>query len=187
MISGIYFIIHGKSMKRYIGQAENLDKRLKGHWSRLKNNTHDNDHLQNAYNKYGRDAFFVATTPCSIEDLTEREQYFIDTMWDMSYNICKIAGKPPSAAGNTWNRGRKHTKPVWNKGIPASAEARAKNSASNKGRTPWNKDKKGTGLHPVWKHAEEIKALRVAGLSYICIAKNYDCGRDTIRTICLSQ
>lgn len=134
MVSGIYFIIHGKSMKRYIGQAKDLDRRLEQHWKKLSNNKHENSHLQRAYNKYGRDAFFVASTPCAIDDLNEREQYFIDTMWDMSYNICKAAGKPPGFKGRKHSEEHKAKVSAIHKGKTVSAETRAKLSAVHKGK-----------------------------------------------------
>ena len=52
MKSGIYCIINNVNNKIYIGQALNLKKRFKEHKRTLKNNTHANEYLQNAYNKY---------------------------------------------------------------------------------------------------------------------------------------
>jgi len=182
MTSGIYFIVNSKDMKRYVGQSVDITKRLSEHWGKLKHSKHDNAHLQNAYNKYGRDAFFEISTPCSIEDLTEREQYFIDTMWDMCYNICKIANTPPS-----W-RGKKRG--------PQPAETKAKISAANKGkqssqygrpRTTMEKKKiSAGGRGPIWQHADEIKTLRSTGLLYREIAERYSSSGETIRRICLS-
>lgn len=132
MASGIYFIVHRDSMKRYVGQAKDIARRLTVHWRRLSKNEHENKHLQRAYNMYGRDAFFEISTPCSIEDLTEREQYFIDTMWDMCYNINKIADKPPGM------RDKKH-----------SDKSKAKMSAAKKGKPSSRKD---------YKHSDKVKA-----------------------------
>jgi group I intron endonuclease len=147
MVSGIYFIVHRDSMKRYVGRSKNLKKRISNHLSQLKYNKHTNQPLQNAYNKYGKDAFFVVSTPCSIEDLTEREQYFIDTMWDMSYNICDISINPPTQRKpHTEETKLKISKA--NKGRKHSAEHRAANSARQKG----NQNMKGK------KHSDESKA-----------------------------
>jgi group I intron endonuclease len=175
MASGIYFIVHRDSLKRYVGQAKNIALRLQGHWRHLAENKHDNIHLQNVYNKYGRDAFFEISTPCSIEDLTEREQYFIDTMWDMCYNICKIANVPPSLKGKKLSDEHKAKIGAAHKGKkrkPRTAEHRAKLGASNK--------------HRLWQYQDEIRALRATGLSYDKIARKYICHGGTIRRICLS-
>jgi group I intron endonuclease len=79
--SGIYKIIHKDSGKYYVGRSSNLEKRLKEHLYNLVNNNHHNNNLQNAWNKYGKDAFeFVVTE--YIENntflLKESEQKYLD-------------------------------------------------------------------------------------------------------------
>ena len=154
-------------MKRYIGQAKDLDRRLGQHWKQLEQGTHRNKPLQNAYNKYGRDAFFVATTPCSIEDLTEREQYFIDTMWNMSYNICKVANVPPNVKG----------RPSPLRGRPGASKGRP---AHNKGKPSPNKGKR---FSPAYLYADEIIADKTAGLSLNALIKKYKTSLYTIKDI----
>lgn len=78
MKSGIYIINNKINNKVYIGQSVNMDKRIKKHFNSLENGTHYNEHLQNAFNKYGRDNFLVdVLEECSIEELNEREKYYI--------------------------------------------------------------------------------------------------------------
>ena len=55
MESGIYCIINKINNKIYIGQSKNLLKRRKEHKKGLKFGTHHNDHLQKAYNNYGKE------------------------------------------------------------------------------------------------------------------------------------
>lgn len=50
---GIYKITNTANGKVYIGQSIRLSQRLNDHYLALKNNYHSNQHLQNAYNKYG--------------------------------------------------------------------------------------------------------------------------------------
>lgn len=57
MKSGIYIITCLVSGKYYIGRAINWKDRLYGHKTKLKSNSHDNIHLQNAYNLYGMENF----------------------------------------------------------------------------------------------------------------------------------
>jgi len=194
MVSGIYFIYHRESIKRYVGQAKNLDKRLQDHWRDLENSKHDNKYLQRAYNKYGRDAFFIVTQQCSIEELTILEQYFLDTMWDSKvlYNICKVANVPPSWKGkkrkprtaehSANNSAAQKGKPkphsaqhilnrsAARKGIPMSSEQKAKISAANR--------------HPAWQFADEIRAERATGKLFKEIAVMYECGIGTVQRIC---
>ena len=50
--SGIYCIINIQNGKKYIGSSKNIRKRAE-----LRHNNHDNQHLQNAWNKYGEEKF----------------------------------------------------------------------------------------------------------------------------------
>jgi group I intron endonuclease len=72
--SGIYKITNRANGKIYLGQAINLDKRLRQHKSELRNNKHKNNHLQAAYNKYGASAFtFEPILYCDESLLNEYE------------------------------------------------------------------------------------------------------------------
>ena len=90
--SGIYCIENTKSNKKYIGQSVNIEDRWRKHISELNNKTHHNDHLQNAWNKYGEDCFkFYVLEYCDISDLDEKERYYIGlyntTDRDSGYNL----------------------------------------------------------------------------------------------------
>lgn len=75
---GIYIIKNKVNNKVYIGQSVDIDKRIKKHFNLLENKTHYNEHLQNAFNKYGRNNFFVdVLEECPVEKLNEREKYYI--------------------------------------------------------------------------------------------------------------
>ena len=106
-VTGIYLIYNTVNNKSYIGSAVNIYKRIFGkssisHLKTLSENKHHNQHLQNAYNKYGADAFtFDVLEVCDKEKLIEREQFFLDTLLlakdkeqfaIKAYNICPIAG-----------------------------------------------------------------------------------------------
>lgn len=88
--SGIYCITNVINNKKYIGQTYSLKYRWKRHKSDLKNNCHSNKHLQNAWNKYGKDAFqFSIIELCPIEELSNKEKYWIqyyDT-FNSGYNL----------------------------------------------------------------------------------------------------
>lgn len=55
--SGIYQIKNLVNGKSYIGSSNNIKKRWTVHISRLNKNRHANPHLQNAWNKYGKNNF----------------------------------------------------------------------------------------------------------------------------------
>lgn len=83
--SGIYCIHNIKNDKRYIGQSRDMRCRIASHKTALKNNHHENKHLQRAWNKYGKDSFkFEIICECPIELLDNNEIYYID-FYD-SYN-----------------------------------------------------------------------------------------------------
>ncbi len=94
---GIYRITCIVTGKFYIGSAVNLRKRQKDHRHLLNQGTHRNPKLQNAWRKYGKDAFSfdileLVLTP---ELLTAREQYWFNKLkpFDKNgYNIDRVAG-----------------------------------------------------------------------------------------------
>lgn len=85
--SGIYKIVNTVNGKFYIGSAMDFYVRLHNHKSELKRNVHPNCHLQRAWNKYGEGVFVCSVLEfCDKNKLTEREQYYIDTL-KPQYNI----------------------------------------------------------------------------------------------------
>ena len=126
--TGIYAIVNKVNGKFYIGSAGYICEypshsgfytRWKNHVHDLNLNEHGNPHLQNAWNKYGADAFkfqileFVESDKC-----IEIEQTYLDLFpvgdRGLVYNICFTAGS---------TLGRKH-----------STESRRKMSESQKGK-----------------------------------------------------
>jgi len=99
--SGIYKITSCIDNKVYIGSAKSIRYRINRHQNDLVNNHHHSLHLQNAFNLYGIDNFFVEILEyCETNNviLIEREQYYLDLFkpWikENGYNICEIAGSP---------------------------------------------------------------------------------------------
>lgn len=97
----------------------NIKKRWRCHKLDLKLNRHHCKHLQNAYNKYGLNAFefnIVQNVDPIREDLLAAEQKWMDNSLNL-YNTCKIAGsaqgikltKEQRAAISRGNKGKKRT------------------------------------------------------------------------------
>ena len=83
-ISGIYKIENAVNGKIYIGQSCNLKQRINEHKRNLKNNEHQNNHLQLSYNKYGIENFgYSITEECDENIIDDREIY-----WIAFYNCC---------------------------------------------------------------------------------------------------
>jgi group I intron endonuclease len=113
----IYKIENKVNGRKYIGQHQGkyLSNRLSNHKLQLNNGTHHNKHLQNSYNKYGPDNFIfeLIEEVTENQDITEREQYWIDYFLD-TYN------KRPAAGSN--------------KGIKLSEEHRKNIGEANRGK-----------------------------------------------------
>ena len=182
-VSGIYRIQSLiKPNRCYIGSSSNVHKRWYNHKRELKLNKHQNQILQNHYNKYGsEDLVFTILLGCEINDLIKIEQYFIDT-YDPFFNVCKTAGKiarilsketllkmSKSHKGlNTWIKGRKlkedqkrniseklKGRPAPNKGKKMSDETKLKMSLSKMG----NSNSKGNQTFLGHNHSEETKQI----------------------------
>ena len=92
---GIYKIENLKNGKIYIGSSVNLESREYKHFWMLERNNHDNEYLQNSYNKYGKDSFkFEIIEECDESLLIEKENYYIDiyksNTLEYGYNLAKV-------------------------------------------------------------------------------------------------
>lgn len=120
MKSGIYQI-SGPTGMLYVGQSEDIERRLKEHKRRLRRGAHENHRLQHAWTKHGADVFqFTPLIYVPIEDLTAYEQVALDSIpIELRYNEGICVDSPV--------RGRKY--PFRPKGL----EHRKKISAALKG------------------------------------------------------
>lgn len=162
MDQGIYKIINVVNNKFYIGSAVSFRKRKTRHFSELRNNKHNNRHLQAAWRKYGEQAFVFVV----VEEVEDRAMLLdAENRWlkdhvgkDYCYNIGADATAPALGMSGelspTWgykhtieakeqigvhSRGRGHAPQSREKirqhliGKPKSAEVRAKISATLSG------------------------------------------------------
>lgn len=96
--AGIYAITHIATGRRYVGSAVDIRARWKRHVYALRAGTHDNPHLQKAWNKYGPEAFrFEILDLCPVDYLLDCEQEYINGKAD--FNFCRVAGLPPNHSG----------------------------------------------------------------------------------------
>lgn len=133
MRSGIYSITNTTNGHIYIGSTSDMKRRWRAHRHRLNTGIHGNTHLQNAWKKYTSAAFvFEQLASCSVQDLMQVEQWFLDRLPAESYNIARVAGM--STRGSKWTEDRylKHRKALersdkrtWNARISASLKGRS--------------------------------------------------------------
>lgn len=97
MTCGIYKIVNNKTNKIYVGSSKNIEVRIQGHLSNLKNKKHHSVKLQNSYNKHGPKSFsYEVLEECEIEDLFVREQHWIDSLdsYHSGYNASESSVYP---------------------------------------------------------------------------------------------
>ena len=138
--SGVYWIINKNNKKLYVGSSINIMCRLSQHKHELRKNIHDNQHLQNAWNKYGEHSFlFEIIFYCPSSIILEKEQEMMDRYKSADsrygYNICPIAGNCLGIirSEETKAKMRGNTNATGRKGIILSKETRMKISEAHIG------------------------------------------------------
>lgn len=126
--SGVYFILCLPTGRHYVGSSVNIDRRWSDHISRLRAGTCNSPKLQNAWLKYGSDAFvFGVLEEVDSQLLHDRETFWITSLSaaDAGLNVFRVPGwvRAPSDKIASALMGRRHT-----------AETKAKMSAAHKGR-----------------------------------------------------
>lgn len=149
--AGIYAIVNTETCDMYVGSAVNVVRRWRRHKHDLRKSVHACRHLQNAYRKYGADAFDweIVEAVGDKEDLISREQFWMD-FFRPAYNKRSIANsclglkRSPEAREKMRQAhlGRKQSPETIAKraaalrGKPRPPEVRAKISASHMGIKP---------------------------------------------------
>ena len=130
--SGIYRIELGNGYF-YIGSSVDLAKREHEHRANLRQGNHDNQVVQNCWNKYGVFDFTVLEV-CEKSELLLQEQVWIDKNFSdpKNANLAPTAG---SCLGVIHSAVSRANMSAARKGVPKSAETRANISAALKGRT----------------------------------------------------
>lgn len=76
MKSGIYVIVNLVTLKKYVGQSLNIQKRWLSHWKAARDGKVKTK-LYDAMRSYGKEAFAILTLElCDREKLNEREVYW---------------------------------------------------------------------------------------------------------------
>lgn len=121
----------------YVGSSQDIA----GRWSlhrRVLNNNKLQTHLQNAWNKYGADAFefIIFENDIPFEDLLSWEQAAFE-YYEPEYNVHKFAGSPLGITRSPETRAKMSRHQIGagnhNYGKKASPETRAKLSEARKG------------------------------------------------------
>lgn len=109
-VCGVYKLVNKATSQCYVGQSQRCKKRIKEHFRLLRYNKHPNQHLQNAYNKYGAKNFYgeVEIECQNLDELDALETAFLQgRAWfeePTVYNIADFAKAPM--------RGKTHSEEV---------------------------------------------------------------------------
>lgn len=119
--------------KCYVGQAVDVRVRLRRHLGILRRGNHHCAHMQNSFSKHGETAFkFMMIEECSVDVLTEREQFWMDQHKATGlYNLSPAAGSPLGVKRSEETKAKIRAANLGNK---LSAETRAKISAAHTGK-----------------------------------------------------
>jgi len=195
MASGIYKIVCSDTGKAYYGSTTNWRIRRTNHRSKLRCNTHENAHLQNAFNKYGAASFaFIWVEDVPVEQLLDVEQIYLDGNKG-GFNIAQDAKR--SALGRKRSpeecqqisdrqRGKHHSEARkkaigdGNRGKKHTPEAKARISMSMRGRNVG--EKYGASVLREWM-IPEIRHLRIAGYSWARLAARFSCSKGAVRHV----
>jgi group I intron endonuclease len=175
---GIYFIKCLTNDKKYIGSSTmKIFKRIQHHYLELKRNNHKNQHLQNAWNKYGEDAFqFIIFENLEKTNCLSREQELLNSEnFEDLYNINSLASGTPNLSRETIEKRTKTFKETTKKAseyyflvkkgnitiedVPEKYRKIVKFRLSH---IPWNKGK--TKEDTDFSHLRGIKKTRTAKL-----------------------
>lgn len=102
----VYRIVNKINNKVYIGSTIDSERRKLEHFNQLERGVHINTHLQNAYNKYGKNAFMFDIIEDNLDnsELMKREQHYINLFnssnRNFGYNISQYASQPDSRKYN---------------------------------------------------------------------------------------
>jgi len=175
MSCGIYKIISKINDKEYIGSSCDIEHRFYIHLNDLKNQKHHNEHIQRAYNKYGKNNLVLEISElCNKEDLLIKEQYYLDTLkpYINGLNVSEYADRPPSWLGKKHTEETKRKISEGNKGKIISKKQRKQVSVRHKGKKISDEQKKflsdkfsgegnnmyGISIYDVWleKYGEKV-------------------------------
>lgn len=172
---GIYRIYLEETGKSYVGSTwKSFKSRWKQHLSKLNNNKHHSKEFQNAWNKYGSDAFLCEILEI-VEDesiLLEREAYFIKKYDSVKngYNENPNPSKSPMLNENSCEKSSITHKKIW-EDLKNSMSAKefeqykkeyAEHRGYIKGKEPWNKGIKMTDEQTAKMHKPKINGVSEA-------------------------
>lgn len=168
---GIYKITCIGNGKIYIGQSTNIETRWKDHIRRLKTGKHDNQHLQNAFNKYGDKSFIFEVIEECDNNFDELNRLEIKYIRMLKATDRKIGFNISSGGGNAYSlygKSKEEIKDIYKRIVESRIKKWSITGNPKKGTHISDEQKKhlskiNTGkLHPMYgkkrkEHSEKMK------------------------------
>jgi group I intron endonuclease len=175
--TGVYCVTIGENF--YIGGTKNFDIRIRSHYNLLKNNKHNNKHMQNAFNKHGYiEAELIEQ--CDIDTISQKEQQYIDQWFgdNRCMNFLKVA---VVAHGHTFNEDVR-------KKMSEAAKRRDPSTRSRYKRTEETKEKiRQANSKITWEDAAEIRQMFSKGVRQKEIGKIFGIDSSTVSNVITSK
>lgn len=166
--SGIYKIANSMNGKIYVGSAADIHARWCAHRCFLRKGTHINRKLQNAWLKYGADAFeFSIIELCPPSELASREQHWMDALAAASEDGYNLNPKARTNLGNRLSLETRLKIAAKARGRKMSPEYRLRLSVERKGMKQSPEGiRKRAALMTGFRHSEESrKKMRAIALA----------------------
>ena len=177
--SGVYLIKNTISNNVYVGSTRLFKRRFAQHITALNKGSHQNKHLQAAWNKYGKEAFNIAVyIICAPEQVQFYEQRAINILKPI-YNQSKSAysGIPSGTKLSSGHKAKvgRASKIAW-----ATQSYRDKvTTAINKAMTKEEKLNRSARTKKLWEN-EEYRAKSIASRKGNAWNKGYKCTPEQI-------
>jgi len=163
---GVYEILNLENGRSYVGSSHDVDSRWSQHKRELRKGCHGNQHLQRAFDKYSEESFSFCMLEWVMDkkELLEREQFYLDRLFETDsncYNIARKAACPPSPLGKPVSEQtrRKRSERMKGKqyflGHSHTEETRRKLSAIHSGKTLSEEHKRKLRIAMIGKVASE--------------------------------
>ena len=196
-LSGIYAILHKKTGKAYVGSTcQTFGNRWRQHRGCLGLGKHSNTHLQNAWSKYGADAFVfvILEVVADLDTLVLREQWWLDFCLGCGavYNLGSVAESPrrgvPLSEEHRRKIGEASRRRVYK---PRPEEVRRRISHSMRGRKMSREHRQRIGAaragpYPAFRHCKTGKLIP-GGLNLSALCRRYGFVRSAMRKVIAGQ
>lgn len=167
MECGTYRIRNTITGDFYIGSSINIYQRWRKHKEALRRGNNGCLILQNAWNKYGEEAFvFEVIEFCSVEERLDKEQILLDEL-SPPYNIAKSARSPSVGRRFRLPEEAKQKISKGNKGKKRTLEQCKAMSEARKGKPLWTVDKERYEKRK--QHLAKLSAKQRKPIERICL------------------